>query len=102
MKIIETKAENFAKALEKILSVKGIYELISRAAEVMIEFEGRMGILEVQDVIDSVQDMISEDTELMFRTDNNETWGEDVHLIMLVKEKESVFKKLNYLKNLRD
>ena len=102
MRVFEAKAESCMKALEEILSEPGVCKLISKAAEIRIEIEGKAGvegITEAQAVIFYVQDMISETTDLMFRQEHNEN-PEEVHLIMLVKEKESVFKKLKNLKNL--
>ena len=101
MKVLEATAENCMKALEKILSEQGVSELISRAAEIRIEIEGKAGvesILEGQAVLLYVQDMIAEDTDLMFRVEHSEMHGEEVQLILLVKEKKSVWKKVKILK----
>ena len=82
--------------MEKILSEEGVSELISRAAEIRIEIEGKAGvdgILEGQVVLLYLQDMIAEDTDLMFRVEHNEMHGEEVQLVLLVKEKKSVLRK---------
>ena len=44
MRVLEATAENCMKALEKILSEQGVPELISRAAEIRIEIEGKVGV----------------------------------------------------------
>ena len=96
MRVLEATAENCMKALEKILSEQGVSELISRAAEIRIEIEGKAGvegILEGQAVLLYLQDMIAEDTDLMFRVEHNEMHGEEVQLVLLVKEKKSVLRK---------
>lgn len=96
MRVLEATAENCMKALEKILSEQGVCELISRAAEIRIEIEGKAGvegILEGQAVLLYLQDMIAEDTDLMFRVEHNEMHGEEVQLVLLVKEKKSVLRK---------
>ena len=101
MKVLEATAENCMKALEKILSEQGVSELISRAAEIRIEIEGKAGvesILEGQAVLLYVQDMISEDTDLMFRVEHGEMQREEVQLVLLVKEKKSVLKKVKIFK----
>ena len=101
MRVLEATAENCMKALEKILSEEGVSELISRAAEIRIEIEGKAGvdgILEGQAVLLYVQDMISEDADLMFRVEHNEMHGAEVQLILLVKEKKSVLKKVKIFK----
>ena len=41
-----------------------------------------------------LQDMIAEDTDLMFRVEHNELQGEEVQLVLLVKEKKSVLRKV--------
>ena len=96
MRVLEATAENCMKALEKILSEQGVSELISRAAEIRIEIEGKAGIegiLEGQAVLLYLQDMIAGDTDLMFRVEHNEMRGEEVQLVLLVKEKKSVLRK---------
>ena len=101
MKVLEATAENCMKALEEILSEQGVAELISRAAEIRMEIEGKVGvegILEGQAVLLYVQDMIAEDTDLMFRVEHNEVNGEEVHLVVFVKEKKSVLKKWKIFK----
>ena len=101
MRVLEATAENCMKALEKILSEQGVSELISRAAEIRIEIEGKAGvegILEGQAVLLYLQDMIAEDTDLMFRVEHNEMHGEEVQLVLLVKEKKSVLRKGNMFK----
>ena len=101
MKVLEATAENCMKALEKILFEEGVSELISRAAEIRIEIEGKAGvegILEGQAVLLYVQDMIAEDTDLMFRVEHNEMHGEEVQLVLLVKEKKSVLRKIKMFK----
>ena len=101
MKVLEATAENCMKALEEILSEQGVAELISRAAEIRMEIEGKVGvesILEGQAVLLYVQDMIAEDTDLMFRVEHNEVNGEEVHLVVFVKEKKSVLKKWKMFK----
>ena len=101
MRVLEATAENCMKALEKILSEQGVPELISRAAEIRIEIEGKVGvegILEGQAVLLYLQDMIAEDTDLMFRVEHNELQGEEVQLVLLVKEKKSVLRKVKLFK----
>lgn len=104
MKVLEATAENCMKALEKILSEEGVSELISRAAEIRIEIEGKAGvegILEGQAVLLYLQDMIAEDTDLVFRVEHNEMHGEEVQLVLLVKEKKSVLRKVKLFNRIK-
>lgn len=90
--------------MEKILSEEGVSELISRAAEIRIEIEGKAGvdgILEGQVVLLYLQDMIAEDTDLMFRVEHNEMHGEEVQLVLLVKEKKSVLRKVKLFNRIK-
>ena len=94
MRVFEVTEECGMKALKKILSEQGAYELISKAAEITVEMEGNVHIVDGQKVISHVQDIISENADLKFRMEPSETQGEKVQLIMLVKEEESLLKKV--------
>ena len=86
------------------MSEEGVSELISRAAEIRIEIEGKAGvdgILEGQVVLLYLQDMIAEDTDLMFRVEHNEMHGEEVQLVLLVKEKKSVLRKVKLFNRIK-
>ena len=92
MRVLESTEPTCMKALEKILSEPGVHELISKAAEITIEIEGKVGLVEGQAVLNYVQGIVKKDTELKFRMEPTETQGENAQLIMLVKE-ESLLKK---------
>lgn len=85
MRVFESTEPTCMKALEKILSESGVHELISKAAEITIEIEGKVGLAEGQAVLNYVQGIVKKDTELKFRMEPTETQGENVKLIMLVK-----------------
>lgn len=93
MRVFESTQPTCMKALEIILSKQGVPDLLSRAAEVTIEIEGNVGLLEGQEVCRYIQDIMSEDADLQFRIEPTETQGNNAQLILLVKEQESLIRK---------
>ena len=93
MKVFESTQPTCMKALETILSQQGVLELLARAAEVTIEVEGDVGLMEGQAVCRYVQDLMSEDADLQFRIEPTETQGNNVQLVLFVKEQESLIRK---------
>ena len=101
MRVFEATEANCMKALEKILSEQDARELISKAAEITIEIEGKVNILEGQEVMHYVQDIVQEDAGVKFRVEPIETQGEKAQLVILLKEMsllkqaEKKFKKIS-------
>ena len=93
MKVFESTQPTCTKALETILAQQGVLELLAKAAEVTIEIEGDVGLMEGQAVCQYVQDVMSEDADLQFRIEPTETQGNNVQLVLLVKEQESLIRK---------
>ena len=92
MKVFESTQPNCMKALETILSQQGVLELLARAAEVTIEIEGDVNLMEGKVVCQYIQDLMSEDADLQFRIEHTETQGNNAQLVLLVKE-ESLIRK---------
>ena len=100
MKVLEATAESCMKALEKILSEQEVYELVSRAAEVMIEVDGNTEAKEIVRVASYIQKIAPANAEVIFWNVPEKMQGGDIKLILTVKEREkkSLVEKIKMFK----
>ena len=98
MKVFEATDENCMKALGQILYEQRAYGDVVKAAEVTVEIEIKgtsenPSLLEGQKVMKCIRDLIPEDAAFRYRMEDIDVNGEGVHIILLIKEEESMVRR---------